>query len=111
MAEATPFAAGRPYLRGQLGRLLTSAMFTPAAWSSALFLPPTRRKFLIRAAGAWEQAGSQVLPGFGGVMLVEAHKEIALPAAGTKSPVLKARVLKPVPGAGLRDRVAGNKAA
>ena len=86
-------------------------MFTPAAWSSALFLPPMQRKFLIRAAGAWERAGSQVLPGFGGVMLVEAHKEIAMPAAGTKSPVLKARVLKPVPGVRMSGKIVGQKAA
>jgi SAM-dependent methyltransferase len=111
MAEATPFSSGRPFLRGQLGRLLTSAMFTPSAWSSALYMPPMKLGFLIKAAGAWERAGGSLWPAFGGVTLVEARKEIAVPAGGSKAEVLKSRVLRPVPNTQVKDVLSGKEAA
>ncbi len=95
MIETTPFSAGRPYLRGQLDRLLKSAMFTPAAWSSALYFPPAGMGFLLRASRAWERAGEYLWSAFAGVTLVEVHKEIAIPAGGSKLEVLQPRVLRP----------------
>ncbi len=95
MVETTPFSAGRPYLRGQMNRLLKSAMFTPTAWSSALYFPPVGMQFLLRAAKAWEQAGEYAWSAFAGVTLVEARKELAIPAGGSKLEVLKPRVIRP----------------
>lgn len=78
--DSTPFAAGRPYLKHQLNALLQATMFRATAWSSALFFPPFQMRFLLRAAGAWERAGARVWPGFGGVLMVEATKEMLAPA-------------------------------
>ena len=77
--DSTPFAAGRPYLKPQLGRLLESAMFRPVAWSSALHFPPIGSRFLLRAAPSWERAGSRIWPAFSGVLMVEAVKDLLAP--------------------------------
>ncbi|MCI5048624.1 MAG: class I SAM-dependent methyltransferase [Aquisalinus sp.] len=95
MIETTPFSAGRPYLRVQLDRLLKSAMFTPAAHSSALYFPPLDMGFMLRASRAWERAGEYMWSALAGVTLVEAVKEIAIPARGTKADVLQPRLLRP----------------
>ena len=50
--DTTPFGHGRPYSRGQLERLLTDALFTPLEWTSALFMPPLDRQWLVRWATA-----------------------------------------------------------
>ncbi|MEO1014048.1 MAG: methyltransferase domain-containing protein [Pseudomonadota bacterium] len=81
MVETTPFAAGRPYLRGQLVRLLNEAMFEPSHFASALYFPPFGARFLLRSASAWEAAGGRLWPWLGGVLMVEARKRIAQGAA------------------------------
>lgn len=78
--ETTPFAAGRPYLKRQLERLLRGAMFRPEAWSGALYFPPLGARFLLRAGHAWERAGSTLWPALAGVLLVEATKDMLAPA-------------------------------
>ena len=79
--DTTPFGHGRPYSRGQLERLLTDALFTPLEWTSALFMPPLDRHWLVRWATAFERVGARLWPGFAGVIIVEARKELmgALP--------------------------------
>jgi len=79
MIDSTPFAAGRPYLKRQLELLLTDSIFRPLAWSAALYFPPFSARFLLRAASAWERAGARLWPGLGGVLMVEAAKEMAAP--------------------------------
>jgi SAM-dependent methyltransferase len=74
--DSTPFGHGRPYSRGQLEQLLTSALFTPLEWTSALFMPPLDRQWLVRWATAFERIGARLWPGFAGVIIVEAHKEL-----------------------------------
>lgn len=74
--DTTPFGQGRPFSRSQLSRLLREGMFSPTAWSRALFVPPFRWSWLLRSARAWERLGSFAWPGFSGVILVEAVKEI-----------------------------------
>ncbi len=81
MVETTPFAAGRPYLRGQLVRLLNETMFEPSNIASALYFPPFGARYLLRAANAWEAAGGRLWPWLGGVLMVEAKKRIAQGAA------------------------------
>ncbi len=77
--DTTPFAAGRPYLKRQLYSLLESAMFKPEWLKGALYFPPFGARFLLRAASAWERAGARVWPGLGGVLMVEATKELLSP--------------------------------
>lgn len=97
MIDTTPFAAGRPYLKRQLNGLLEGAMFRAVAWSAALYFPPFRTRFLLRAARAWERAGARVWPGFAGVLMVEAAKDMMAPAglvrraeAGARRPAIAA---------------------
>ena len=80
--DTTPFGHGRPYSRGQLERLLTDALFTPTLWTSALYMPPMDRQWLVRWATVFERIGARLWPGFAGVIIVEARKELmgAVPA-------------------------------
>lgn len=82
-ASSSPFAHGRPYSASQLRQLLADARFAPLETRAALFFPPTKWKFLLRAARLMEEAGCRLFPGFGGVILIEAEKQIYAPARGT----------------------------
>src|SRR4249919_2177377 len=74
--DTTPFGHGRPYSRAQLERLLGDALFSPLEWTSALFMPPLDRQWLVRWATAFERVGARLWPGFAGVIIVEARKEL-----------------------------------
>lgn len=74
--ELSPFAHGQPYSPGQLSRLLRDNMFTPVQSVNALFAPPTRSRLVLGAASAWENIGLNLFPAFGGVVVIEAAKEI-----------------------------------
>jgi SAM-dependent methyltransferase len=82
-SDSTPFGHGRPYSRNQLERLLAQAMFTPLDWSMALHVPPLEWRMVLRSATAFERIGARFSPGFGGVILVEARKELIAPIAKT----------------------------
>jgi SAM-dependent methyltransferase len=74
--DTTPFGDGQPYSRNQLELLLTDSLFTPLDLGSALHLPPVHRPWLLRWATAFERLGGRLWPVFGGVLIVEARKEI-----------------------------------
>jgi SAM-dependent methyltransferase len=74
--DSTPFGHGRPFSRQQLNRMLHDQLFSPLQWANALFVPPFDRRFLVRSATAWERLGLSLSPGFAGVLMVEAIKEI-----------------------------------
>ena len=82
--ERTPFGWGHPYSRSQLSRLLRDNMFTPTRASRALFVPPTRSRTLLRSAAAWERVGASWFPRFGGVLIVEAGKQLYSPSAAVE---------------------------
>lgn len=75
-SEATPFGHGRPYSPGQLERLLGTVMFRVVRRDVALFCPPLGWRGLLRGAGAWERAGRRFAPRLGGVVLIEATKDM-----------------------------------
>jgi SAM-dependent methyltransferase len=79
--DTTPFGHGRPYSRGQLERLLRDALFTPLLLTSALYMPPVNREWLVQWATVFERVGARLWPAFAGVIIVEARKELmgALP--------------------------------
>ena len=89
--DTTPFGHGRPFSKKQLSLLLREGLFSPAGWSQALFMPPFRLALLIRSAIWWERLGAVFWPGFSGVVMVEAVKEMyaMVPA---KEPGLAARL-------------------
>jgi SAM-dependent methyltransferase len=74
--ERTPFGHGRPYSRTQLERLLRDALFTPLDWETAIHVPPINRPGVLRWAGGFERLGTRISPGFAGVLMVEARKEL-----------------------------------
>jgi SAM-dependent methyltransferase len=79
--DRTPFGQGLPYSPPQLSRLLRDNLFTPIQASQALFIPPVRSTTLLRTAPAWERIGGRWLPRFGGVVLMEAGKQLYAPSA------------------------------
>ena len=102
--DATPFGFGRPYSAGQLDKQLMQHRFEPIHHAAALFFPPSERKFLAGASGAWEKFGRRMPMGLaGGVLLVEAVKRVVQPhrpaLAEKVSKSLKALEEITVPGA------------
>ncbi len=91
-SSRSPFGYGRPFSISQMRDLLTEQHFTITNTSSALFMPPTRIKFLWRIAEKLEKVGRFVcrfLGGFlGGVVLVEAEKQIY---SSIRQPVVEAK--------------------
>jgi hypothetical protein len=58
-------------------------LFTPLDWSAALYMPPLHRG--VRWAAMFERAGAMLWPGFAGVIIVEARKELMAPIGKTVS--------------------------
>lgn len=78
--DRTPFGFGRPYTAGQLADQLKANGFRPGSSGAALFQPPTERRFWRRWGATWERAGRSVFTNFaGGVLLVEATKQVPAP--------------------------------
>jgi SAM-dependent methyltransferase len=74
--DRTPFGSGQPYTMSQLSQLLRDEQFTPVGSDTALFIPPARKRMILRSALAWERMGKLWFPTFAGVVLVEATKQI-----------------------------------
>jgi len=74
--ERTPFGFGRPYSPRQLNTLLRDTMFTPVRAERALYVPPSKSRMVLGSAPAWENIGHRLFPGFAGVCLVEATKQV-----------------------------------
>lgn len=79
--ENTPFGQGQPYSVGQIDHLLRASLFRAERHETALFLPPTNLAPVLRAAGLIERTGRTLAPGFAGVTITEAVKDVyaALP--------------------------------
>ncbi len=75
-AEDTPFGLGRPFSRMQLQMLLEGASLEVAATRRFLYVPPSRRRFILGSTRAWEKIGGAVLPRFAGLLAMEAQKNI-----------------------------------
>jgi SAM-dependent methyltransferase len=74
--ESTPFGHGQPYSFGQIGRLLTASMYHAERRDTALYLPPSRSRIVLRGANLLERTGRSWLTGFAGVTITEAVKDI-----------------------------------
>ncbi|MEZ5852787.1 MAG: methyltransferase domain-containing protein [Hyphomicrobiaceae bacterium] len=77
--DTTPFGNGQPFSTGQLHRLLAEALLTPVATTTALHMPPIDRRLVVRSGMTWERIGRRISPLFGGVILMEARKDLAAP--------------------------------
>ena len=74
--EQTPFGHGTPYSPGQVGRLLASSLFRVERRETALFLPPTAMRLVLRSNRLWERVGHWAMPQFAGVTITEAVKDV-----------------------------------
>lgn len=92
-SDATPFGYGRPYSMRQLDAQLRRHSFAAERQVSALFAPPSSRRFWLRTAPAWERFGHRVSSVLaGGVLMLEVSKHVHAP----QRPGLAAAVRKPL---------------
>ena len=84
--DRTPFGWGHPYSRTQLSKLLRANQFTPTRSERALYIPPTRIRWLLRSAMAWERLGRSWFPTFSGVIMIEAGKQLYAASAAHERP-------------------------
>ena len=96
LTEATPFGFGRPYSGGQLESLMRKARLMPQDWSSALHMPPSKHRLFLRAASTWDRIGQRWWPGFAGLLLARARKQVYVTGSGARV-TGPARGVAPVP--------------
>lgn len=97
--ESTPFGHGHPFSGSQLSRLLRDNGFVSLHTQTALYVPPSQSRMILRSAGVWQTLGRNLGRPFSGVVLVEAAKEVY----GVR-PIrhrARKRVLVPVPDVAL----------
>lgn len=99
LADNKPFGHGRPWTRQQLVRFLNDSLFQVTASTTAVHMPPLDWRLITGASKSWERAGELVLPGLGGVVLVEAVKRLySKPGGSAAAPVTQAvKASKPKP--------------
>lgn len=91
-SDATPFGFGRPYTAGQLEAQLKRHGFTPERNFTVLHAPPSQAPFWLRSSNLWERMGRRLPWLSGGVLMVEASKQVYAPTRGG----LLQRATKPV---------------
>jgi len=91
--ESTPFGQGQPYSPGQIGRLLAASMFRVERRDTALYMPPTRLRVVLRSAHAWEAAGRVLVPRLAGVTITEAVKDVYAAVPVRAAPLRRRMVL------------------
>jgi SAM-dependent methyltransferase len=82
--DITPFGHGQPFSRGQLMNLMRQALFTPVHWGEALYVPPVKRRILLRTATGWDKIGRTLGLPFAGVHVIEATKQVFRPVTAKK---------------------------
>jgi SAM-dependent methyltransferase len=88
-SEATPFGFGRPYSGGQIEALLRQHGFTPEHAMTVLVAPPSKGRFWLRTAKFWEAMGAHAPWLAGGVLMVEASKQVYAPTRGGLGAVIR----------------------
>lgn len=92
-SDRTPFGFGRPYSMGQLDAQLRQHGFVAERHLTALFVPPSERRFWLRTAPMWERFGHRVSTVVaGGVLMLEVSKQVHAP----QRPGLRAAVRRPL---------------
>lgn len=93
--EKTPFGFGRPYSALQLKNSLCNHGFTIEKMQSCLFFPPVENKLFLSLAMIIEKICPWLFPGFGGVLIVEASKQVFKPILVKTKAVRESLALKP----------------
>ncbi|SEO26373.1 hypothetical protein SAMN04489859_105510 [Paracoccus alcaliphilus] len=92
-SDGTPFGFGRSYTTGQIQAQTRAAGFVGEWHGSAVYIPPSDRRFWLRSAQMWERTGariSRVL--IAGVVLVELSKQVR----GAVGPTARVHVPSPL---------------
>ncbi len=90
--DGTPFGFGRPYTMSQLEAQLSRQGFEPTRHRAALYQPPFDQRFWLKTGAFWEKTGRALSMRFaGGVLMVEATRQVKAPSSG-----LKVRVRRPL---------------
>ncbi len=97
--ERTPFGHGHPYSSSQLSRLLRANMFTPTLMTRSLYVPPYPWRIVQRSAYGIEDIGTRWFKQLGGVVIIEASKQIY---ASAKPRPLRARAKALLPAPAVR---------
>ena len=87
--DITPFGFGRPYSGAQLESQLKRHGFTPERSLTVLHVPPSGAPFWLRTADFWERTGRRLPWLSGGVLMVEASKQVYAPTRGGLGAVVK----------------------
>jgi SAM-dependent methyltransferase len=74
--EITPFARGRPYSSVELNGLMRRNSMMVSQSVYGLFVPPTRRRWILRYAQTFEKIGQRWHPPIGGLLIMEARKDV-----------------------------------
>ncbi len=94
-SSRSPFGYGRPFSLVQLRDLVSEKQFTPTRTGSALFIPPVHSRLLWLVASKIEFVGKLLCPFLGGVLLIEAEKQLY---ASIKQPVMaRKKYAVPIP--------------
>lgn len=102
-SSASPFGHGQPFSAGQMRELFLRGGLTALRTDTALFLPPSQGRFMLALAPYVEALGRLIAPMVGGVLMVEAEKQIY---AALREPV-RARgtvAMTPIPVPSLSPR-------
>ncbi len=89
--STTPYAYGTPYSMTQVRALLNEAQFTIREARTTLFAPPSSHPFWLRSWGLLETMGRLLMPNLGGVIVIEAEKQIY---AGIAQPIASAAIAR-----------------
>lgn len=79
-SDRTPFGRGRSYTAGQLEAQTRAAGFVTEWHSSAVYIPPSDRRFWLGSAQMWEKTGARISRMLiAGVVLIELSKQTRAP--------------------------------
>ena len=95
-SDRTPFGTGRPYSSFQLRDTLRDHGFLAEATQRALYMPPSSSRMMLSLAASFEKYGEKLFPLLGGLLLVEAGKQVYAPLL-TKSVARPRRVVLSFP--------------
>jgi SAM-dependent methyltransferase len=94
--DRTPFGTGQPYSAFQIKDTLRDHGFLADRTWRALYLPPSQSRLWHSMADALEQIGGKLFPGFGGLLVMEAGKQIYAPLAA-RARAGRHRLVLPLP--------------
>jgi len=95
-SDRTPFGSGQPYSASQIRSALKDhGLLIDRIWG-ALYVPPTSTRLILSLAEHFEKWGERLFPGFAGIWMIEAGKQLYAPLL-TKARTTQHRLVLPLP--------------